>query len=424
MNTHPEKKPRPLQHRTPAKSPIATPPRAALGRSKSNHGDNASIKSFATGDSIHTQNGSPEDTEESGPSSAASIGEKQEKDREKENEKGGGKKIMVLEQELETMASEFEKELTLLSHKLSNERESSNFWQQKHTALHQTYIQTDTSLRLLRSELSALQGSQTANQERDREVKTKISSLMLDRDAFREAYNEAMGEVSQKEEVIDMLRGQVRGLKSWVSKGGRGGEEQASDESIGEGWGRLSNGLQNWVIVNFRRVKVGTFYWSFDLEFSSPFNFSPRLGCRKTVEIFSLGFSTKVRYKQLMEVVDTKKPDSTSEEELLRLLPNYETLASTSKIHFIQSLVSRILVDSIFTSYFVGIPPEKEEELAKVEAFLRDFGSQNSLNFYTAFQLTSLNRPRRIYKPMALNNPFLPPQRSQHQAACLNNASH
>lgn len=320
--------------------------------------------------------------EESGLSSATtSISEKQEKDREKE--KGGGKKIMILEQELETMASEFEKELTILSHKLGNERENSNFWQQKHTALHQTYLQTDTSLRLLRSELAALQGSQTENQERDREVKMKISSLMLDRDAFREAYNEAMGEVKEKEEVIDMLRGQVRGLKSWVSKGGRGGEEQVSDEGVGDGWGRLSNGLQNWVIVNFRRVKVGTFYWSTKLELKISLSLSTpltRLEFKERIEILILGVSISIIYKQLMTVVDTAKPDPEQKEELLRLLPNYETLASTSKIHFIQSLVSQLLVDTIFTSYFVGIPPEKAEELAKVESFLRDLGSQNSFN--------------------------------------------
>ncbi|CAG8976189.1 hypothetical protein HYALB_00009502 [Hymenoscyphus albidus] len=348
-STHPEKKPRPLQHRVPAKSPIATPPRAALGRSRE-HADNASIKSCATGDglSIHTQNGSAlEEMEDSAPST---ISEKQEKDREKDKAIKTEKRdrIASLERELETMANGFEKELTLLSHKLTNERESSTFWQQKHTSLHQTYIETDTALRLLRSEGSALKERENQSRERDSEIKMRVEGLVVDRDAFREAYEDAMEEVGEKEELVSMLRNQVRGLKSWVSKGGRGGEEQVSDESVGEGWGRLSNGLQNWVIVNFRRVKVGN--------------------------------------------VDINKPNLAEKEELLRLLPNYETLASTSKIHFIQSLVSRLLVDNIFTSYFVGIPPDRAEELKKMESFLRDYGPEESINQWRSTTLSLLRK--------------------------------
>jgi hypothetical protein len=233
---HEKKQPRTLQHRTPTsntKSSITTPPRAALGRSKIDHGDNASIKSVATIDSISPRDGS--DTPEDGPSSEL---------------ESARKKIVEVEKELDTMATEFEKELTQLSHKLTNERETSQFWQQKHTSLHQTYLNTDTSLRLLRSELAAIQTSTSTTQERDRGMK-------IERDSYREAYTETLKEVAEREEEIQMLRTQVRGLKSWVSKGGQRGEEQVSDELIGERWAMLGNGLQNWVIVNFRRVKVG-----------------------------------------------------------------------------------------------------------------------------------------------------------------------
>ena len=91
---------------------------------------------------------------------------------------------------------------------------------------------------------------------RDRDIKTRISSLMLDRDAFREAYNEAMGELRVKEEMIKSLQGQVRGLKSFVSTSSKM-DEQVTDEAFGERMQRLGNGLQNWVITNFRRVKIG-----------------------------------------------------------------------------------------------------------------------------------------------------------------------
>lgn len=158
------------------------------------------------------------------------------------------------------MEDEFERELTQLSHKLTNESETALFWQQKHSALNQTYLKADTELKLLRQDLSTSHSQQQAQQreERERDIKTRISSLMLDRDAFREAYNEAMGELRGKEEQVKELMTQVRGLKAFVSVSGKG-IEQVADEAFGERWQRLGNGLQNWVITNFRRVKIGRF---------------------------------------------------------------------------------------------------------------------------------------------------------------------
>lgn len=230
MSGH-EKKPRPL-HKT-GKSPIATPPPARLqGRSKTDHPDeNASTKS--------TLDGNASDTSET--DSAA-------KDKDK--------KIAALEKELATMEDEFERELTQLSHKLTNESETAIFWQQKHSSLNQTFLKTDTELRLLRQEVS---GFEQVKESRDRDIKTRISSLMLDRDAFREAYNEAMGELRVKEEMIKSLQGQVRGLKSFVSTSSKM-DEQVTDEAFGERMQRLGNGLQNWVITNFRRVKIGMLF--------------------------------------------------------------------------------------------------------------------------------------------------------------------
>ena len=81
---------------------------------------------------------------------------------------------------------------------------------------------------------------------------------MLDRDAFREAYNEALNELRSKEEEVRTLQGQVRGLKSWVSSTGSSkGAEQVTDEAFAEAMQRLGNGLQNWVITNCRRIKIG-----------------------------------------------------------------------------------------------------------------------------------------------------------------------
>lgn len=231
------------------KSPIATPPRTFQGRSSKPESHNTTTPDTAsTKSSISINADAPSDSEDA-VSSVASLAEKD-------------RKIVELENEIAVMTSEFSRELTLLSHKLTNESEALHFWQAKHTALSSTYTQTDTSLKHLQSELSS---STTTQEQRERDVKTRISSLVLDRDAFREAYNEAMGEVREREELVRMLQGQVRGLKSWVVSSGRGGVgEQVSDEGLGEEMRRVGNGVQNWVITHFRRVRIGrliVFLW-------------------------------------------------------------------------------------------------------------------------------------------------------------------
>jgi activating signal cointegrator complex subunit 1 len=59
---------------------------------------------------------------------------------------------------------------------------------------------------------------------------------------------------------------------------------------------------------------------------------------------------------------------------LLHLVPTYEALATTSKVHLIQSIVSRLFVNFIFDQYFVGLPKEQADELKSVERYLGSFG--------------------------------------------------
>jgi chromosome segregation ATPase len=214
----------------PGKAVIAAPPRVALpvsGRNKTEpQDDGASVKSAADG------NGSEADEAEPGA-----------KDR----------RIASLEA---TMA-DYERELVELKKRRQEESETANFWQQKHSTLHQTFLKTDTDLRLLRQEASSFQQSRDERErDRDRDIKTRISSLLLDREAFREAYNEAMGELSTKDETIKELQSQVWGLKNFVSASSKM-DEQVTDEAFGEQMQRLGNSLQNWVITNFRRAKIG-----------------------------------------------------------------------------------------------------------------------------------------------------------------------
>jgi DNA repair exonuclease SbcCD ATPase subunit len=143
-------------------------------------------------------------------------------------------RIAYLERELGIMETEFQRELDKLS---ANESETASFWQAKHSALNQQFLRTDTELRLLRAEVDVRE----AEREELRAGWEALRRTLRDRD----------------EEVRD-LRAQVRGLKEWVSNSTRSdGQTQTSDEVFGDGMARLGNGLQNWVIVNFRRAKIG-----------------------------------------------------------------------------------------------------------------------------------------------------------------------
>lgn len=79
--------------------------------------------------------------------------------------------------------------------------------------------------------------------------------------------------------------------------------------------------------------------------------------------------------------VDLERIHDDTRDQLLHLVPTYETLASSSKVHLIQSLVSRILVEHIFSAYFIGLPKEQADNFTKTERFLSSFGMFWSLSF-------------------------------------------
>jgi hypothetical protein len=60
-------------------------------------------------------------------------------------------------------------------------------------------------------------------------------------------------------------------------------------------------------------------------------------------------------------------------------VPTYESLATSSKVHLIQSLVSRLLVDRIFNEYFIGLSKEHADVLSKAEKYLGEFGEAYSI---------------------------------------------
>lgn len=232
-------------------------------------------------------------------------------------------RIANLERELDITEAEFRRELDKLSH---NESETASFWQTKHSALNQQFLRTDTELRLLRDEMRA------------RETETEEVTQGW-RDALR-------AELAGRDGEIRELRAQVRGLKEWVSTSTRtDGTANTSDEVFGEGMARLGNGLQNWVITNFRRARI-----------------------------------------------DLSKADHGTLRDLGELVPLYEGLAQSSKVYLLQSIVSRILVERIFSAYFVGLSTEQEEQLRRTEEIMASFGSIGSVNVWRSLTLSILKK--------------------------------
>lgn len=143
-------------------------------------------------------------------------------------------RITYLEKEMDIMEREFQRELDKLS---QNESETATFWQAKHSALNQQYLRTDTELRLIRAEVDVREA---------------------EREELRQGWEVLRRELKERDDEIRGLRSQIRGLKEFVSTSTRT-DGQTSDEVFGDGMAKLGNGLQNWVITNFRRAKLGKF---------------------------------------------------------------------------------------------------------------------------------------------------------------------
>ncbi|KAK0613845.1 hypothetical protein B0T14DRAFT_384541, partial [Immersiella caudata] len=215
-------------------------------------------------------------------------------------------RIADLERELLIMEREFTRELDKLSRA---ESERSTFWQAKYAALSEVADAAEGELRRIREE----GGWERVVRERDEEIRD--------------------------------LRRQIYGLKEWVSTSTRSdGRGQVADEEVGYMVKRLGNELQNWVLVNLRRVRI-----------------------------------------------DLGKADEGVVAELGRLVPMYEELAMSSKVYLLQSLVSRLLVDLVFDAYFVGLSEEQARQLTQVETFLASFASSpEPINQWRSHTLTIL----------------------------------
>ena len=70
------------------------------------------------------------------------------------------------------------------------------------------------------------------------------------------------------------------------------------------------------------------------------------------------------------KLVDLAKTGQSEVDELAKLVPMYAELAPKIKIHLLQSIVSSILVDNIFSQYFVGLSEEQSSKFNEMERYL------------------------------------------------------
>ncbi|KAK8039227.1 hypothetical protein PG993_007638 [Apiospora rasikravindrae] len=248
-------------------------------------------------------------------------------------------KIAEQQRELVQLEAEFARQVELLS---QNESETAAFWQAKHSALNQQFLRTDTELRLLRAEVDVRDAERA-------ELKGKLLAL-------QEGWEVLKRELRDRDDEARRLHALNRGLKEQVSTSTRAlFHEQTSDDQFGDDMARLGNGLQNWIIVHFRKAKIG--------KGTTP--------------------------HQIIDLAKTSQPEV---DELAKLVPMYAELASRIKIHLLQSIVSSVLVDGIFSQYFVGLSEEQSSKFNEMERYLSTTSSDETVNQWRAMTLNMIRK--------------------------------
>jgi hypothetical protein len=75
--------------------------------------------------------------------------------------------------------------------------------------------------------------------------------------------------------------------------------------------------------------------------------------------------------------------------ELNELVPMYEELVSGAKVHLLQSLVSRLLVEMVFGAYYPGLSEEQTSKFRQMEEMLSSLSGFISYLLSPGYQLTN-----------------------------------
>uniref|UniRef100_A0A8H7N1Q6 Uncharacterized protein n=1 Tax=Bionectria ochroleuca TaxID=29856 RepID=A0A8H7N1Q6_BIOOC len=96
---------------------------------------------------------------------------------------------------------------------------------------------------------------------------------------------------------------------------------------------------------------------------------------------------------------DLGKADEATMTELGDLVPMFEELVHTSKVHLLQSIVSSILVEMVFDTYYVGMSKEQRNSFREMEQLLLSFtAADEAVNQWRASTLSLIRReaPHRL----------------------------
>lgn len=252
------------------------------------------------------------------------------------------------------LEADFVTELSHLSIKLAETAEELQSLQETHKDLQDSWENLSCDFENYRDQNFQLKEEMRRREDQEREDKTRITSLLIERETLRGRYEGARATAQDASAEVQALRTQVRGLKTWVSSSTRS-EGQVTDSDLRTSVSDLAAGLQNWVLKNYRRSKL-------------------------------------LSISDLTEEV---------QEKLDELCPLWESImeGGAAKVHLLQSLVSRLLKDRVFEAYFVGLPEEQEEQLRGFETWLKNTAkNETDVNSLRAATLGVLNT-----KSMAVN---------------------
>lgn len=246
------------------------------------------------------------------------------------------------------LEADFVTELSHLSTKFAETAEELEELKETHKDLQDSWEGLSLDFVNYRDQAFHLREELARRVEEEREDKTRITSLLIERETSRGRYEAARAAAKDWEEEVEGLRRQVAGLKTWVSSSGRS-QGQVTDEVIRTAVSDLAAGLQNWVLKNYRRSKL--------LPISD--------------------LSEEVR------------------ERLDNLCPMWKSIMEGGilRVHLLQSIVSRLLKDLIFGAYFAGLPDGQEEQLRSFEIWLTATASNEAdVNSWRAATLGALNK--------------------------------
>ena len=230
-------------------------------------------------------------------------------------------------------SSEHDRNLELID--LEGEKE---FWKQRYSEATQERSRQDKDLRA-----QFLERQLALRKEWD----AKSIGLTMDLERAQRSSHEAQRLLDHRNDEIRELQRQVLDLKRSISTSTRT-EGQVTDDVFREHIQTLGHDLQNWILNNFRRSKLGMSAISC-------------LSCKLTV--------TK----------DMSTLSNLSKQAINTVGPTSKSLILSNRLAVIQAYMSKVLVDHIFDSLFFGLSEDRVEQMLAMDDYMKTIGKRQRL---------------------------------------------